>query len=52
MRPDMSLKIKEEVKRQFDAKFLIVTKYLKWVANIIPVPKKNGNVQMCVDYPN
>ena len=46
----MSLKIKEEVKKQFDAGFLVVARYPEWVANIVPVPKKDGKVQMCVDY--
>ena len=46
----MLLKIKEEVRKQLDAGFLEVSKYLEWVANIVPVPKKDGKVQMCVDY--
>ena len=46
----MLLKIKEEVKKQFDAGFLQVAKYPKWVANIVPVPKKDGRVRMCIDY--
>ena len=50
MRPDIVLKIREEVKRQFDAGFLQEVKYSDWVANIVPVPKKDGNVRMCVDY--
>ncbi|WJX78222.1 hypothetical protein P8452_61468 [Trifolium repens] len=49
-RPDMALKIQEEVKKQFDAGFLAVAKYPEWVANIVPVPKKDGKVRMCVDY--
>lgn len=49
-RPDMSEKIKEEVQKQFDAGFLAVTSYPPWVANIVPVPKKDGKVRMCVDY--
>ena len=40
MRPETSLKIKEEVKKQFDAGFLAVARYPEWVANIVLVPKK------------
>ena len=46
----MLLKIKKAVKKQLDAGFLEVSKYPQWVANIVPVPKKDGKVQMCVDY--
>ncbi|KAK5776078.1 hypothetical protein PVK06_044037 [Gossypium arboreum] len=46
----MLLKIKEEVSKQFDAGFLQASKYPEWVANIVPVPKKDGKVRMCVDY--
>ena len=46
----MLLKIKEEVKKQLDAGFLEIAKYSEWVANIVPVPKKDGKVRMCVDY--
>ncbi|KAA3486017.1 Retrovirus-related Pol polyprotein from transposon 17.6 [Gossypium australe] len=42
MRPDILLKIKEEVKKQFDAGFLQVVKYSEWVANIVLIPKKDG----------
>ena len=27
-----------------------VSKYPQWVANIVPVPKKDNKVWMCVDY--
>nr|XP_012466344.1 unnamed protein product [Gossypium raimondii] len=50
MRPDIVLKIKEEAQKQFDAGFLQEVRYSEWVANIVPVPKKDGKVRMCVDY--
>ncbi|GAU23956.1 hypothetical protein TSUD_183550 [Trifolium subterraneum] len=48
--PDMALKIKEEVQNQIDAGFHITSEYPQWLANIVPVPKKDGKVRMCVDY--
>ena len=39
MEPEMSLKIKEEVKKQFDVGFLAVARYPEWVANIVSAPK-------------
>ena len=50
VKPEMLLKIKEEVRKQFDAGFLEVAKYLEWVANVVPVPKKDGKIRMCIDY--
>ncbi|KAL4280265.1 hypothetical protein GQ457_03G011170 [Hibiscus cannabinus] len=50
MKPEMLLKIRDEVRKQLDAGFLQVAKYPEWVANIVPVPKKDGKVRMCVDY--
>ena len=50
VKPEMLLKIKEEVKKQLDAGFLEVVKYPQWVANIVPVLKKDGKVRICVDY--
>ncbi|KAI5409936.1 hypothetical protein KIW84_055408 [Lathyrus oleraceus] len=42
--PDMAVKIKEEVQKQIDAGFLVTSTYPQWVANIVPVPKKDGKV--------
>ena len=47
---EMSFKIKDEVTKQLDVGFLEVPTYPKWIANIVPVPKKDGRVRMCVDY--
>ena len=46
----MSDKIKDKVMKQFNAGFLAVTSYPQWVVNVVPMPKKDGKVHMCVDY--
>ena len=50
MRPDMLEKIKVEVMKQFNAGFLAATSYPQWVANVVPVPKKDDKVRICMDY--
>jgi hypothetical protein len=50
MKLEVILKIKEEVEKQLKAGFLSTVTYSDWVANIVPVSKKDGKVRMCVDY--
>ena len=38
------------MKKHLNARFLKVSKYPQWVVNIVPVPKKDDKVRMCVDY--
>ncbi|XP_070014493.1 uncharacterized protein [Nicotiana sylvestris] len=47
---DMSVKIKEEITKQLTAKVIRVTRYPTWLANVVPVPKKDGKTTVCVDY--
>ena len=42
MKLDIALKIEEEVRKQLDAGFIKVVNYPKWVANVVPVMKKDG----------
>ena len=50
MKPKWTLMIKEEVKKQYNAGFLRVVNYPKWLANMVSVPKNDGKVRMCVDF--
>ena len=50
MKPKWTLKIKEEVKKQYNIGFLRVVNYPEWLANVVPLPKKDGKVRMCVDF--
>ncbi|XP_050895914.1 uncharacterized protein LOC127102604 [Lathyrus oleraceus] len=44
LHPNMAVKIKEEVQKHIDAGFLVTVEYPQWVANIVPVPKKDDKV--------
>ncbi|GKV46606.1 hypothetical protein SLEP1_g53580 [Rubroshorea leprosula] len=50
MKPEVLLKVKEEVQKLLDVNFIEVAMYLEWLANIVPVMKKDGRVRVCVDY--
>lgn len=50
LRPEWIVKIREEVMKQYNAGFLIVSTYPEWLANLVPVPKKDGRVRMCIDF--
>ncbi|PKI42438.1 hypothetical protein CRG98_037169 [Punica granatum] len=49
-RADLFLCSKEDVVKQIDVRFSEVCNYSEWVANIVPVEKKNGKVRVCIDY--
>ena len=42
--------IKEDIEKKIKAKFLGVVDYPEWLANVVPVPKKDRKVRICVDY--
>ena len=50
MRTEGLFKIKEEVTKQLKVGFIKPVHQAKWVANVVPVPKKDGMVRMCVDF--
>jgi len=43
--PDIWIKVKAELKKQWNAGFLEVVKYPQWVSNIVVVPKKKGKIR-------
>ena len=49
MKSKTILKIKE-VEKQLNIDFLTTIAYSDWVANIVPMSKKDGKVRMCIDY--
>ena len=48
--PRWSLQVKVEIQKKLGVKFLSVVEYHEWLANVVPVPKKNDKVRVCVDF--
>ena len=50
MSKEVELKVKDEIEKLLKAKFIRPTRYVHWLANIVPVMKKNGKLRLCVDF--
>src|SRR5882762_3585364 len=44
--------IEKEVHKLHKAKIIIPLRYSKWIANLVVVRKKNGEIRLCVDFIN
>jgi len=44
--------IESEVKKLIKSGFIWEDQHPNWVANIVLVPKKNGKIEICIDYRN
>ena len=44
------MQVKEEIQKQLSVGFLSVVEYHEWLDNVVPVPKKDGKVRVCVDF--
>jgi hypothetical protein len=44
--------IEKEVRKLFDAKIIVSLRFSKWIANLVPVRKKNGEIRLCIDFRN
>ncbi|XP_075077131.1 uncharacterized protein LOC107803507 [Nicotiana tabacum] len=49
-KPGLSQRIKKEVTKQIEANIVRISNYPSWLENIVPVPKKDGKIRICVDY--
>ena len=50
MRTKWLLKIQEEVIKQLKVGFIKPVHQVKWIVNVMPIPKNDGKVRMCVDF--
>jgi Reverse transcriptase (RNA-dependent DNA polymerase) len=50
MRIELEEKVVEEIKKLIDAGFIREEETPEWMASIVPVKKKNGQIHICVDF--
>ena len=50
MRIEWLLKIKDEVTKQLNVGFMKPIHQAEWIANVVPIPKQDEKVRMCVDF--
>jgi len=48
--PQILPKIKEEIERLLKCDFIRTARYVDWLANVVPVKKKNGTIRVCIDF--
>ncbi|KAL6126263.1 hypothetical protein ACLB2K_074314 [Fragaria x ananassa] len=48
--PDDEQQIKQEIEKLLASSFIKPIKHPTWLANIVPVKKKNGQIRVCVDF--
>jgi len=44
--------MEKEVNKLLDAQITVPLRYSEWVANLVPVRKKSGEIRLCVDFRN
>ena len=49
---NVEVQITQEVKKLLAAGFIKPIQHPKWLSNIVPVKKKNGQIRCCVDFRN
>ena len=50
--PEVEAQITQEVKKLLSAGFIKPIQHPRWLSNIVPVKKKNGQIWYCVDFRN
>ena len=50
MKFDLVEKVTEETKKPIETGFVREEKHHGWIAIIVPIKKKNGQIRICVDF--
>ena len=52
MHPKLYPLIPKKVKKLLDTKIIFKVRHSEWVANLVPVRNKSGEIRLCVDFRN
>lgn len=50
--PNLESQINSKLNKMLKAKVIFPVRHLKWVSNMVPVRKKNGDIRICIDFRN
>ena len=48
--PNLEPSIKKELNKLWPARIIFLVRHAQWVANLVLVRKKNGDIQICIDF--
>ena len=52
MHPSLEPTVKAELNKLLATHIIFPIRHMQWVANLVPVHKKNGDIRLCVDFWN
>jgi hypothetical protein len=50
MRSEVLEDVKKEIENMLEAGFIMLCRYTEWISSIVPIQKKDGRWQVCVDF--
>eukprot|EP00253_Pinus_taeda_P010678 PITA_10678 len=50
--PNLENQIKFELNKLLKSKIIFLVRHSKWVSNMVPIRKKNGDIRICIDFRN
>ena len=52
MNPKLLPEVEKKIKKLFEAKIIVALIFSRWVANLVPVRKNNGEIRICIYFRN
>ena len=52
MNPKLLALVEKEIKKLFEAKIIVGLIFSRWVANLVLIRKKNGEIRICIEFKN